>query len=214
MLLVAEVQLPAQLPDGLVALLRGEGAGLHDDPLQLPAAVYRRGKALPRETAVGRLLALEGGGNGGGIGEEGQGSQVHHPIENHTQGIDVRLRAVMPAICHLRGHITHGARHRSRGGLFGHLGNAKIPQFELAFLGYQDVLRLDITVDDLMLLAGQQGVAHLQPQPKHNTFPIFRTQHLLQRAQQLHTDVNIPADAVVVLHTFHVVTGNYIFAAV
>ena len=89
---------------------------------------------------------------------------VHHPVQNHAQRVDVRLRAVVPAVGNLGSHVAHSAGHSAGGGLLGHLGNAEIAQLEFAPVGDQNVLRLDVPVDDMMLLTGEQRIAEAKTQ--------------------------------------------------
>ena len=120
----------------------------------------------------------------------------------------------MPAVGNLGSHVAHSAGHSSGSGLLGYLGNAEIAQLEFAPVGDQNVLRLDVPVDDMMLLTGEQCIAEAQPQLQNGHFLIIGAQDMLQGLQQLHADINIPADAVRVLHALHIVTGNHVPASV
>ena len=64
-----------------------------------------------------------------------------------------------------------------------------------------------------MFLAGQQRIAEVQPQLQNVHVLIIRIKNLRQWLQQLHAYVNIPADAVAVLHALHIVARYDIFAA-
>ena len=196
-----------------VALRRGESAGLQHNFPQRLAPIDGRRQGLAGKTAILRLLTLRPGGNAGRQRQERQGAPVHHPIENHAQRIDICLRAVVLAVGHLRGHVAYGAGHGAGAGALGYLGDAEVTQLEFSPVGHQNVFRLDVPVDDAVLLAGQQSIAHVQPQAEHGGLLVLRTQRLPQRIQQLHTDVNIPADAVVVLDEPHVIAADHILAA-
>ena len=139
---------------------------------------------------------------------------VHHPVQNHAQRVDVRLRAVVPAVGDLGSHVARGADQSSGGGLLGHLGNAEIAQLEFAPVGDQNILRLDVPVDNMVLLTGEQRAAEAQPQLQDGRLMVVNAQNLLQGLQKLHADVNIPADAVRVLHALHLVAGDHVPAAV
>ena len=79
----------------------------------------------------------------------------------------------MPAVGNFRCHIPHSAGHGSGGGLLGHLGNAEIAQLEFAPVGDQNVLRLDVPVDDMMLLTGEQRIAEAKTQLQNGHFLII-----------------------------------------
>ena len=66
----------------------------------------------------------------------------------------------------------------------------------------------------MVLLTGKQRAAEAQPQLQDGRLMVVNAQNLLQRFQQLHADVNIPADAVRVLHALHLVAGDHVPAAV
>ena len=139
---------------------------------------------------------------------------VHHPVQDHAQRVNVRLRAVVPAVGDLGSHVAHSACHSSGGGLLGYLGNTEIAQLEFAPVGDQNVLRLDVPVDDMMLLTGEQRIAEAKTQLQDGHFLIIGAQDMLQGLQQLHADINIPANAVRVLHALHIVTGDHVPASV
>ena len=66
----------------------------------------------------------------------------------------------------------------------------------------------------MMLLTGEQRIAEAKTQLQNGHFLIIGAQDMLQGLQQLHADVNIPSNAVRVLHTLHIVTGNHVPAPV
>ena len=66
----------------------------------------------------------------------------------------------------------------------------------------------------MMLLTGEQRIAKAKTQLQNGHFLIIGAQDMLQGLQQLHADVNIPSNAVRVLHTLHIVTGNHVPAPV
>ena len=65
-----------------------------------------------------------------------------------------------------------------------------------------------------MLLTGEQRIAEAKTQLQDGRLMVVNAQNLLQGLQQLHADINIPANAVCVLHALHIVTGNHVPAAV
>ena len=66
----------------------------------------------------------------------------------------------------------------------------------------------------MVLLTGEQRAAEAQPQLQDGRLMVVNAQNLLQGLQKLHADVNIPADAVRVLHALHLVAGDHVPAAV
>ena len=68
-------------------------------------------------------------------------------------------------------------------------------------------------MDNAVFLASQQRIAEVQPQLQNVRVLIIRTKNLRQRLQQLHANVNVPANAVAVLHALHIVARYDIFAA-
>ena len=79
----------------------------------------------------------------------------------------------MPAVGDLGSHVAHSACHSSGSGLLGYLGNAEIAQLEFAPVGDQNVLRLDVPVDDMMLLTGEQRIAEAKTQLQDGHFLII-----------------------------------------
>ena len=66
----------------------------------------------------------------------------------------------------------------------------------------------------MMLLTGKQRIAEAKTQLQNGHFLIIGAQDMFQRFQQLHADINIPADAVRVLHALHIVAEYHVPAAV
>ena len=113
----------------------------------------------------------------------------------------------MLPVGNLRGHISVCARQRATAGFFGDLGNAKVRQLKGAVLGNQYIFRFDVPMDDVFLLASLQCVAQIQAQFEYRFFPVFLTQCFFQWAQKVHSDVNIPAQAALLLDILDVVAG-------
>ena len=139
---------------------------------------------------------------------------VHHPVEHHAQGIDVCPGAVVLPVGYLRRHIAIAAGEGAGGRLLGDLRNAEIPQLEDVPVGYHNVFRLDVPVDDILPVAGDQRAAHLDAQRADGILAVDAAQRFFQRKKQLHADVNVPADVVVVPDIADVIAGHSVRAAV
>ena len=112
-----------------------------------------------------------------------------------------------------RGHIAGGARNGAGTVFHGHLGHAKVAQLINTCIGNQNVFRLDIPMDDMLLFAGNQGIAQACAQLQDGFLRVFRGQNLFQRCQQLHADIQVPADAIVMLNIAQVQTVDDVGAA-
>ena len=90
-----------------------------------------------------------------------------HLVEHHAQGVDIRAAIHVFRIVDLfRGDIGRRAQHHPLPGeaVLGVLqgsGDAEVHQLHLALAGEQDVARLDVAVDDLLVMGVFQGLAHL-----------------------------------------------------
>ena len=199
---------------GMEALLLGIGAGFQHDRFQLRAAVSGRRQRLAGEASLLCLLALCSRGNTGRQGQKGQRSLVHHPVEHHAQRINVRTGSVVLSVGHLRGHIAIAAGKGARGCFLGDFRNPKIPQLEDILVGYHNIFRLNIPVDDISLVAGNQRAAHLNAQVADSILAVYAAQGFFQRKQQFHTDIDIPANSVVMLDIADVIAGHGIGAVV
>ena len=197
-ILVVLFQILRQLPHGGIPLLRVKGAGFQDDSGQLRGAVDGGGDLFSGKTAILGFLTLQAAGDLLQR-QEGQRPLVHHPVHDQTQGVDVRRCAVVLPVGDLRGHVAVGTGQGACRGFFGHLGDAEVPQLEPSFVGHQNVFRLDVPVDDIALMAAIQRAAQIQAQADHPALVIPVIQPDLQGLQQLHADIDVPADAVIML---------------
>ena len=66
----------------------------------------------------------------------------------------------------------------------------------------------------MVLLTGEQCIAEAKTQLQNGHFLIIGAQDMLKGLQQLHADINIPADAVRVLHALHIVAEHHVPAPV
>ena len=156
---------------------------------------------------------LHRGRNLGRHGEKGQCPLVHHPVENHAQRVNVHRWAIGLMFGDLRSHIAGRTGNRAGAIFHGYLRDTKVPQLENPVLGNQNVFRLDVPVDDVFFFAGGQGGTQVFSYGYNSLFAVFRGQYLFQRSQQLHADIQIPADAVLVLNIAQIQTVDDIGAA-
>ena len=206
------LQLLAHLGRAGVALPGFISAGLPHDLPQAPLPIKGLWNRLPAHPlGQGQLAAVEGDGLRG-RGQEGHPVLVQQPVEDDAQGVDVHAKAVLGPPVDLGGHIAVGPLlGQPGGGLFNGSGDAEVPQLEVPVVGHEDVLRLDVPVDDIVLLAELQSPAQVDAQadnvPPGKGVLIGVRQ---QRVEQFHPDQDVPADPLrmadhrVVLVTHHV----------
>jgi len=99
----------------------------------------------------------------GGIGAEGHDAR-QHLIEDDAQGVDVRADVNPPTLRLLRRNVMRAAHEQAGLSESGHgdvSGDAEIHDFHRAIGRDHEVLRLDIAVDDAMLVSRLQSCGHL-----------------------------------------------------
>ena len=107
-----------------------------------------------------------------GIGrQEGQTVVIEQSVHDNTQGIKIHAEAVRLSLVDFRRHIAGStcAGH-ARHGLFHCLGNAEITEFEISGIRHKNVVRLDISVDNIVLLASLQSLAQVNAHFYHFFF--------------------------------------------
>ena len=123
---------------------------------------------------------------------------IQQPVEYNAQRVNVYAEAVFPAPIDLRSHVVVGALFGQAGhGALNGPGNAEITKLVISVVGNEDILRLDITVDDIILLAELQRLADVDAQadditPGHGVLVGIGQ----QRVQQFHPDQDVPAHTV------------------
>ena len=148
-------------------------------------------------------------GNVGGIGrQERCPVVVQQPVQHHAQGVNIHAGAVGFFPVDLGSHVGVSALlGQTAGGLFHSTGNTEVTQLEIAGFGHEDILGLDIPVDDVVTLAQFQSLTDVDTQADHilsgHGMGLDIAHH---GSQQLHTDENIPAEAVVM--------GDYVMVLV
>ncbi len=198
---------------GFVAVLGIVGAGLEHDGLEGLAAVGRGRQRLAVHAADAGVLVHPGRQLLGRQGQEGHAPLVQQPVQHQAQGVLVRRGAVGLALIDLRRHIFIGADLGAAGRLLHRFGDAEIAQLEVAVVGHEDVLGLDVPVDDVVLFAGHQRLAHVDGEFHHRLLRWVHRQGLGHRRQQLHLDVDVPAEAVLMLDILHVVAVHHVGVA-
>ena len=207
------LQLPQHLPGALVALLRVIGAGLQHDPLQLRAAVAgRRQQLAPQAPPAGLLLQLRRQ-LFRRQGQKGHAPLIEQPVQHQAQGIQVHAAAVGLLVIDLRRHVFEGAGPGAAGGFLHGPGHAEVPKLVVPQWGDEDVLGLDVPVDDVKLGAEAQRPAQVPPDGDDLLLLRLLGQCLRQGPEQLHFDVDVPADAVGMLHRTQVLAVDHVGAA-
>ena len=154
----------------------------------------RRDLLAPEAPQLG-LLFFRGGGHLRRQPKEGRSAFVQKPIEHQAQGVDIRPGAIGLVVVNLRRHIFKGADFGAANRLFHRFGNAEIAQLIISVPGQEGIGRLDIPVEDVVPLAQEQGPAQILPHPVHLILIGHQIQSLGQGGQQLHLDVDFPAQS-------------------
>ena len=120
----------------------------------------------------------------------------HHLVHGDADGIDVALLVHDAASRLLRRRVMHRAHHARADGLggCGGAGDAEIRHFHLAVFGYDDVLRFDIPVDNMVVMGSLKPRHHLDGD----------ADGLFRRYPALFLDIIFQRDALYQLHD-HVV---------
>ena len=86
----------------------------------------------------------------------------HHFIHDNPKGINVAFPIYKAIPCLFRGRIVDGAHHLRIDGVgIGYPGNAKIRHLYLAFRGNDNILRLNVPMDDMLIVGCFNPPAHL-----------------------------------------------------
>ena len=111
---------------------------------------------LRRDGLNGRrpgVQVLHGHGHGA-VPVEGHAAG-EHLVEHHAHGVNVAGHIGGLAAGLLRAEIMHRAHHRiaaGEGGAVGHAGDAEVRHLDVPVLMDEDILRLDVPVDDAVLM--------------------------------------------------------------
>ena len=183
------LQLLAHLARTGIAVPGAVGAGFqHNFPEPPPGVAGRRqGRAgKPLLYGVVPVLGLDRRGRGR---EKGEPVAVQQPVKHQPQGINVHRGVVRLPFVDLRSHIGFGARFGHAAGSVRCPGDAEVPQLKVPHFGNENILRLDVPVDDVELLAQFQGIAQVDAQP--DDVPLgngIADDVFVQRGQKLHLD--------------------------
>ena len=132
-------------------------------------------------------------------------------IKNDPERINIRPAVVFFSLIHLRRHIGKSTLLRKAGCTAVQFpGNTEIPQLEFPESGYKNILRLDISVDDILLLAVFQSPAEIST--KLNDVFLCQLPSLAEfqkTGKILHPYINIPSDIIQVLHHLVVLYRNH-----
>ena len=192
------------------SVLRVISAGFQDDFLQAPAAVHRRGNRLSAEPALPGSFFFRRLGHLRRQGQERRPPLVHGPVQHQAQGIQVRGGAVGSVQVHLRCHIFVSTDLRAADGFIRNLRHTEITQLIVTGFGHENILRLDIPMDNILIFTQDQGIAQVDAHTDHLLLVIPLAELAGQRSQQFHFDEHIPADAVIMLDIAHIVTVDHI----
>ena len=190
------------------------GTGLQDYGLQCATAEDRGGQRFAGEAAQPCGLIHTRAEDHRGQGQEGHTPLIQQPVQYQTQGVNIRTDTVGLIVVHFRCHVLVSTDLGAAGGLFDGLGDAEVTQLEVSVGRNKDVLGLDIPVDDVIFFAQDQSVADIPGNADNGIVGDLLGKHLGQRGQQLHLDIDIPTNAVLMLHIAHIITADDVGAAV
>ena len=190
-------------------------AGAQHQVRQIAGGVHRGRQRITAQAAVQRV--------GAGLlvqhqllaGHKGQAVVVQQAVQHDAQRVDVHPAVVVGAAGHFRCHVVIGALDGLAAPGAGQLArDAEIAQLEEAELVDEDVLGLDVAVDDLLFLADLQRRADVDAQTDDlglregaGALPV------VEGGEQLHADVDIPADLAGALHHLVVLDADDVLDA-
>ena len=191
------------------------GAGAEHQICQIAGRIGRRRQRLTLQTAVQRIGTRLCIGRLLFCFKEWQAVIVQQPVKHDAQRVNIHPAVIVGTAGHFRCHIIVGAFD----GLAA-LGrrqlacNTKVAQLEKAEIIDEDVLGFDVPVDDGLLFTDLQCRAKVDTQPDD----LILRQHpralpLVERFEQLHPNINIPADLPLALHNFIVFDADDVLDA-
>ena len=201
-------QIGAHLTGGPVTLVGVKCAGSQHHIGQLRIRISGNRQGLTADPAGQGCFPVCMGNVGRIRGQEGCPVVVQQPVKHHAQGVNIHAGAVGFFPVNLRSHVGVSALlGQTAGGLFHSTGNTEVTQLEIAGFGHEDILGLDIPVDDVVTLAQFQSLTDVDTQADHILSGHGMGLDIAHHGrQQLHTDENIPAEAVVM--------GDYVMVLV
>ena len=131
-------------------------------------------------------------------------------VQNDTERIDIRPAVVFFSLIHLRSHVGKSPLLRQAGCAAVQFPcYPEISQLEFSESGNKNVLRLDVSVDDILLLTVFKGAAEIDPQPQHILLCQLSSLAKFKKTGEIfHPDIDIPSDIVQILHHFIIFHGH------
>jgi hypothetical protein len=125
-----------------------------DELIKLGREVTRQFRVFTLDDSLGKLMER--------LGVEGR-LESSHLVKQDTKGPDVRLKVVAFTLDDLRGEIIRGSYNSlgSRTGVREHTSNTEISKLHNATLSQENILRLEITMENLFIVSMLDGQANL-----------------------------------------------------
>ena len=184
-----DLQLLAHLDRTGIAVPGVVRAGFQHDFSEPPSGVAGRRQGRAGKTLLYGVVPVLGLDRRGRGGEKWEPVAVQQPVKHQPKGINVHRGVVRLPFIDLRGHIGFGPCFGHAAGFVRCPGDAEIPQLKVPHFGDENILRLDVPVDDVELLAQFQGIAKVDAQlddvPLGNG---VADDVFVQRGQKLHLD--------------------------
>ena len=153
-------------------------------------------------------------------GQEGHSALIEHPINGETQGIDISSLAIGLVIINLGSHISICTAYSATRGAFNGFGYAEVAQLVIPKGGYEDILGLNISMENIILVADHQSLTNILGKldnhglVRRETAIILLIENIGNRSEQLHLNENIPTNSVLMLNIANVVAVDYVDAAI
>ena len=182
----------------LETVLRSHCQCFQHDALQVVGAVHWRRDWFACKAPLPGCLNVVGGEFGR---NERKPVVVQALVQNHSERVDVRAGVRRLHLVYFRRHVSERSFEREHVLAAEHIsGHAKIPQLEISRLVHEDVLRLDIPMDDTLIVAVAKALSNVHAELEDNLIAHRIPAHVVrQTGQKLHTDIDIPTDLAVSL---------------
>ena len=137
-----------------ISLFRIERAGFQNNLAKAPFPINRQRDFLAAHAFCQRQFAAAKCNRFWCRRQKRHPVLVQQPIQNDSERVKIHTESILPAPVDLRRHVIICTFFREAGHCFlNGPGDAEVAQFEIPVVGYEDIFRLNIPVDDIILLA-------------------------------------------------------------
>ena len=132
-------------------------------------------------------------------------------VKYNTKRINIYFCIIGFSFVHFRCHVRESAfLGKATHGSFQLSGNSKVTKFKFAKPGYKNILRFDISVNDILFLAVFQCFAKIDSKLDHIFFCKFPSCTVVKKAGQIfHSYVDVPSNIIQVFYYFIVFYRNH-----